>query len=332
MEKPKYSDVYDFENLYQAARETIRNKKYYPEELRFAGNLEENLIEIQNELVWRTYKPGKYFEFYVYDPKKRLISAPDLKDRIVQSALCRVLERHIDPRLDFDSYACRNGKGTLRAAERAAYFARKYDYFAYFDIRKFFDSIPVRKLEEVYRKRFTSDSGILWLLHTIFMNGCDGRGIKKGCRTSQLSANVYLNELDHFARHTLKAKNHVRYMDDFMIFGNSAERLEEMKEEVRKFLWNKLFLELNEKTRIGETARGFEFVGYRIFKDYKIVRKLALKRSAAALRRWKKGKMSDDFFYRSAASRCGHMEGTASYKWMCGYLLEALEFALMDKK
>lgn len=103
MDKPIYSEIYNYENLYQAAHETIRDKLYYPEELTFASNLEENLYELQNMLIWHTYTPGPYYKFWVYDPKKRLICAPELKDRIIQTALCRVIERYINPRLDYNS-------------------------------------------------------------------------------------------------------------------------------------------------------------------------------------------------------------------------------------
>ncbi len=163
------------------------------------------------------------------------------------------------------------------------------------------------------------------------MKDCNGIGIKKGCRTSQLSANVYLNELDHFIRHTLKAKAFVRYMDDFIIFSNDTEYLKYCWAETARFLEEKLFLKLNSKTFIGSTSQGFEFVGYRIFKDYKIVRKTALDRSAKTFKSWKNGKVDDLSFYRSTASRVGHCQGTASYKWYCEYLLKALKFTLIDK-
>ena len=332
MEKPIYSEIYNFENLYQAASETIRDKRYYPNELRFSHNLEENLIELQNMLIWHTYAPGAYFKFWVNDPKKRLICAPELKDRIIQIALCRVIECYINPRLDYDSYACIPKKGTLAAANRAALFANKYTYFLYLDIEHFFDNVPILLLEEVYHKRFIDDLEIMWLLHTIFMNDCNGVGIKKGCRTSQLSANVYLNEIDHFIRHKLKVKAYVRYMDDSLIFSNDIKYLKYCQFEIARFLEEKLFLKLNGKTFIDTTSQGFEFVGYRIFKDYKIVRKNALNRSLKRMKAWQIGKVDDLSFYRSAASRTGHCQGTASYKWYCDYLLKALKFALIDRQ
>lgn len=331
MDKPEYKDVYDFENLYQAAIETIQDKKLYPEELHFGNNLEDELIKIQNDLIWHTYTPGEYCYFYVYDPKERLICAPSLRDRVVQSALCRVLERYIEPSFDYDSYACRKEKGTLAAANRAALFAKNNTYFAYFDIKGFFDNIPVMQLEQVYLKRFVDDIEIMWLLHTIFMKDCNGVGIKKGCRTSQLSANVYLNELDHFIRHKLKAKCFVRNMDDFMIFSNDLNYLKSCVTQISNFLQDELFLQLNSKTHIGMTSQGFVFVGYMIHKDYKIVRKLVLDRSSTAMKAWQAGKIEDEAFYKSTASRVGHCQGTSSYKWYCEFLLKALKFALIDR-
>lgn len=331
MDKPEYKDVYDFENLYQAAIETIQDKKLYPEELHFGNNLEDELIKIQNDLIWHTYTPGEYCYFYVYDPKERLICAPSLRDRVVQSALCRVLERYIEPRFDYDSYACRKEKGTLAAANRAALFTKNNTYFAYFDIKGFFDNIPVMQLEQVYLKRFVDDIEIMWLLHTIFMKDCNGVGIKKGCRTSQLSANVYLNELDHFIRHKLKAKCFVRNMDDFMIFSNDLNYLKSCLTQISNFLQDELFLQLNSKTHIGMTSQGFVFVGYMIHKDYKIVRKLVLDRSSTAMKAWQAGKIEDEAFYKSTASRVGHCQGTSSYKWYCEFLLKALKFALIDR-
>ena len=331
MNKPEYKDVYDFENLYQAAIETIQDKKLYPEELHFGNNLEDELIKIQNDLIWHTYTPGEYCYFYVYDPKERLICAPSLRDRVVQSALCRVLEQYIEPRFDYDSYACRKEKGTLAAANRAALFAKNNTYFAYFDIKGFFDNIPVMQLEQVYLKRFVDDIEIMWILHTIFMKDCNGVGIKKGCRTSQLSANVYLNELDHFIRHKLKAKCFVRNMDDFMIFSNDLNYLKSCVTQISNFLQDELFLQLNSKTHIGMTSQGFVFVGYMIHKDYKIVRKLVLDRSSTAMKAWQAGKIEDEAFYKSTASRVGHCQGTSSYKWYCEFLLKALKFALIDR-
>lgn len=325
MDKPRFEQVYDFENIYQSAKEVLCGKRFLPHELYLSYNLEEILINIQNHLIWRTYEPEPYSNFYVYDPKLRLISAPSLIDRINQTALCRALEPYVDKRLDFDSYACRDDKGTLKAAERVAYFINRPDcsHYLYFDIRKFFESVPIFKLEEIYENFVTDDEGILWMLHKIFMNECSGVGLKKGCRTSQLSANIYLNELDFYLRHTLLCKHFLHYMDDYLIFDSDLKRLEELKVAIPEFL-KSLSLELNEKTRIGESAAGLCYVGYKIMPDYKLIKKITMDRQRSDIKAWKSDKITDEELYRKLASRYGHCQGTASYKWISGELLKVL--------
>lgn len=95
-----------------------------------------------------------------------------------------------------------------------------------------------------------------------------------GNLTSQFFANVYLNELDYFVKHKLKAKYYIRYVDDFVIQHNSREQLSIWKEEINKFLKEELKLELHqEKSRIIPLSRGIDFVGFRNFYYYKLLRK-----------------------------------------------------------
>lgn len=113
-----YEQIYDFENLYQAYLKARKNKRYRAEVLEFSANLEENLIQIQNELIWKMYQVGRYREFYVYEPKKRLIMALPFKDRVVQWAMYLVLNPLFNKTFIEHSYACRVGKGTHRAADK----------------------------------------------------------------------------------------------------------------------------------------------------------------------------------------------------------------------
>lgn len=334
MKEPVYSDVFDFENLYQAAKEVLVDKRCFPRELAYNMNLEENLIELQNQLVWFTYYPDEYREFIITDPKTRLISAQCLKDRIVQSALCRVVEPWIDRQFDFDSYACREGKGNLAAANRVSYYIDKPQntFFFVFDIHHFFDSVVVEKLEEIIEKRYIKDNGILWLFSTFLHYDCaSGVGIKKGNRTSQLSGNIYLNELDFFMRHTLKIKQFVRLMDDCIVFSDSRENLLQKWDVIENFLYKELHLTLNEKSYIGKSSDGVTFVGYHIEPGKKIVKKTTLDRTRDYIKAWRSGKIDDVSFYRSMASRIGHFSGTASYKWGCEQLLKILKYALVDR-
>lgn len=120
-----YSKVYDFENIYKGYLKARKDKRYREEILEFTENLEENLINIQNELIWKTYRPRPVRQFYVYEPKKRLITAPAFYDRVVHHALCNVIEPIFDKSFIYHSYACRKIKGTHKAVDKFQQYMRK---------------------------------------------------------------------------------------------------------------------------------------------------------------------------------------------------------------
>lgn len=68
--KNLYPKIYDFQNLYIAFKKAAKGRGNRAEIAKFAYELEPNLIAIQNDLIWLSYKPGRYREFYVYEPKK----------------------------------------------------------------------------------------------------------------------------------------------------------------------------------------------------------------------------------------------------------------------
>ena len=95
-----------------------------------------------------------------------------------------------------------------------------------------------------------------------------------GNLTSQFFANVYLNELDYFVKHRLKARYYLRYVDDFVLLSSSKEQIESLKAEIDKFLKNNLKIELHpEKSKVIPLSKGIEFVGFRNFYHYRLLRK-----------------------------------------------------------
>jgi len=129
--------VISFDHLLQAAYSARRRKRYRPGMAQFFFQLEHELWELHEELAAQTYQPGPYETFYVYEPKKRLISATPVRDRVVHHALTSTLEPIYDPSFIADSYACRKGKGTHAAVRRAQHFARRFRYVLKADVRKF---------------------------------------------------------------------------------------------------------------------------------------------------------------------------------------------------
>lgn len=119
--KGLFPKIYDFENLFYSYKAAIKCKRYRQDVMEYTDRLEDNLIILQNELIWGLYEVGRYNIFYVYEPKKRLIMSLLFKDRVAQHAIYRQLNPLIEKRFIYDSYACRVGKGTHKAIDRLQY-------------------------------------------------------------------------------------------------------------------------------------------------------------------------------------------------------------------
>ena len=136
-----WTQVVSWDNLFSAYRKCRRRKRYKSPAVRFDFTWERNLRELQSELQSGAYQPGEYRHFYVYEPKRRKISAAPFRDRVVHHAVVNVLEPICDRRFVYDSYACRKGKGTHRAWLRAQQFMRRFDYYLATDIVRFFPNV-----------------------------------------------------------------------------------------------------------------------------------------------------------------------------------------------
>lgn len=113
--KHLYEEITSFENLYLSYRRARRGKCQVATVAEFELQLETNLLRLQEELVSLTYQPGEYHNFYIYEPKRRLVSAAPFRDRVVHHALCRVIEPIWESRFIYHCYACRIDKGTHAA-------------------------------------------------------------------------------------------------------------------------------------------------------------------------------------------------------------------------
>ena len=95
-----------------------------------------------------------------------------------------------------------------------------------------------------------------------------------GNLTSQFFANIYLNELDYFVKQHLKAKYYLRYVDDFVMFHTSPIVLQEWKEEIARFLEEKLKLQLHpDKSKVIPLSRGVEFLGFKVFPHHRLLKR-----------------------------------------------------------
>jgi len=287
-----YSKICDVDSLEAAWTYVKPGKRYDKEILRFGYNPLGNIINIHNELSWGTYRIGQYREFIIKDPKERLIQYLPLRDRVVQQALHQAIEPIFDQGFFFDSYACRKGKGTHRAATRLQYFLNaareKWPgtdiYYLHCDIHRYFPHIDHETLYgEFERKIKCRDT--LRLIRAYIDSYLRNPGMPIGTLFSQLSANIYMNVVDQFVKHDLREQFYLRYMDNFIFVHHDKKHLQAVKDEIEEVLRNRLRLEFNHKaTRIDKAKGGIEFVGYVIFYDHIKIKKASIKRMKKRLK------------------------------------------------
>lgn len=284
--------VIDFENMYHAYRAAALGKRYREEVLRFAHRREENLIELINRLVWDMYKPLPLRDFWISEPKRRLISAPAFRDRVVHHALVQVIEPIFENRFIKETFACRVGKGTHAAMRHTAWCAQaaKRRWGSYYvlkcDVHKFFQSIDHETLKGIIR-RSIRDPKVLHLIDSIIDShdsGEAGKGIPIGALTSQLFANVYLSPLDHYLKEAYRIAYYARYMDDFVILHHDKAYLTALLSIIKDVLGN-LELTLNPKSGLFPGKQGIDFCGYRIWPTHIKPRKSTVKRAKRRLRK-----------------------------------------------
>jgi retron-type reverse transcriptase len=282
-----YDDIISVENLLEAWMEFIGGKSGKKDVQEFSLHLMDNILTLHRELADGTYHHGEYHAFNISDPKPRSIHKATVRDRLVHRALYRILYPFFDKTFIADSYSCRVGKGTHRAIKRFAFFASKVGrnntrtvWILKCDIRKFFASIDHRILKEILRKHI-SEMHILRLLDTVIDSffTAEGKGLPLGNLTSQLFANVYMNEFDQFAKHTLKEKQYVRYADDFVFLSDHRKHLEKQIPLIRDFLSQKLAIELHPcKLFLKTLSSGVDFLGWVHFSDHRVLRKTTKRR------------------------------------------------------
>ena len=324
-----YAQITDFANLVLAARQAQRGKRFRDNVLQFNYNLEAELPKIKRELESKTYQPGRYKTFEIFEPRPRMISAAPYKDRVVHHALCNIILPIFETTFIGDSYANRVGFGTHRALRRFTTFARSSPYILQCDIKKYFPSIDHAILKTLLRRKIKC-SDTLWLIDTIIDNSNPQdaqiehfpgdsllsplqrrRGIPIGNLTSQFFANVYLNGFDHFVKEQLLTNKYLRYVDDFALFSSDRNFLLEARQAIEEYLVT-LRLKLHPvKSQLFETHHGANFLGFRILPDRIRVRTENLRRGRQRLRQMQKdyaqGKIEYDDVRRSIQSWDAHL-------------------------
>lgn len=256
-------------NLEAAMRRAARGKRERAAVQQFMVNSELELARLQEELRDGSYCPRPYRQFRILDPKPRLISCADFRDRVVHHAICAQIAPAIERRLIADNYACRAGKGSHRAILRARDFAQRYRFFLRVDVRRYYDSIDhailLGRLERVFRERRLLDLLDRVIRHPL-PGQSPGKGLPIGSLTSQWLANFYLDECDHWLKEERGVPGYVRYMDDMAVWANDKDTLQALALDLDDRLQQRLAVTLKrEATLVAPCSEGMPFLGWRVY-------------------------------------------------------------------
>ncbi len=314
-----FGKITDLDNIYLAYQRAKKGKGWQNTISRFDDDLDENIFNIRDSLVEKTFTTSPYTEKIIYEPKQRIIyKLPFNPDRVIQHALMNVLESIWSGLFIHDSYACRMGKGIHAASRRTMDFIRAVGpggYCLKMDIRKFYPSIDHDILFEMVQRKIKCPD-TLWLLEDIIYSIPGGKNVPIGNYTSQWLGNLYMNELDQFLKHEHKIGHYIRYCDDFILLHRDKKFLRRMTEEIELFLAEKLQLNLS-KCDIFRLKQGIDFLGYRHFPDHLLVRKATAKRIKHRMQdlpeRLARGEISPDQYRSSIASTEGWLLWANAY-------------------
>jgi RNA-directed DNA polymerase len=287
-----FNSIANSESLFRAWDEFKRGKGKKEDVIEFEKNLEHHIFALSRDITSGRYRHGGYSNFFISDPKRRHIHKASVRDRVLHHTLMSTLYPLFNPTFIDQSFSCRVGKGTHKGIACVRSMLRKESnnatrtcYALKCDIQKFFDSVDHHILIDILQ-RIIRDGTLMKLLVEIIESYTGSQsnlfhrvGLPIGNLTSQLFANVYMNEFDQFMKHTLKVKHYARYTDDFVIVSADKGYLESIIEPINEFLTQKLHLNLHpEKVVIRKYSQGIDFLGHVIFPHYTLLRKRTKKR------------------------------------------------------
>lgn len=289
MIKNIFDQIASFEGLNAAEHDSLLGRKRFPEELEFWDNREDNLHRMSEMLYSGAYPPDTYHTFPVFIPKERRIICSDYTTKVVQRAAYNALNPLLSKGFIPHSFACVPGRGGLYAGLKLASWidyvtkSGRQWYYLKADCEKFFYRVDHQKLLEIYSHKVADKRAMALLEHYICHSsrafgiplGTDpikmdledmlwDKGIAIGGGMSHMSGNVYLNELDLYAKRVLQIHYYVRYMDDIIVLMDDKERLREVYHKLSDYLEGRLLMRFNHKTAIRPVNCGVEFVGYYI--------------------------------------------------------------------
>lgn len=254
------------------------------------ANLDYYLIQLQNMLIWKTYKTSEYEVFIKKDGDKEreIYKLPYFPDRICHWAIIQQVEPIFLKKLNGCTHSAIPNRGIHSAFKQLDRYMRSdkegTKYCLKLDIEKFYPSIRHDLLKEMYRTIF-EEKDLLWLIDEIIDSVEGNRGVPIGNYLSQYSGNLFLAKFDRWLKEDLRLKYYIRYMDDIVILHNSKKYLHELRKIIEEYLAINLDLKIKDNWQVFPSRiRGIDFVGYRHFGDYVLLRKSTAQRLKRKMR------------------------------------------------
>jgi retron-type reverse transcriptase len=327
-----FNNIISSENLFSAWDKFKSDKQKKRDVQRFEWKLEENIFQLHRDLKYGKYKHGAYSSFYIHDPKQRHIHKAEVRDRILHHAVFNVLNPIFEPTFISNSFSCRVDKGTHNGIDMLDKMLRQISsnnfnpcFALKCDVKKFFETVDHSILSSIIRKRI-KDTNAICLLEKIinsftsqYSNLFYQKGLPIGNLTSQLFANIYLNEFDQFIKHKLKVKHYIRYTDDFVIVAEDKLYLKNLIKPISSFLSEELAIKLHpKKVTIRKFRQGVDFLGYIVLPRHRSLRTKTKNRIIRKLKKrveeYKNKMISNQTLEQSLQSYLGVLSHADTYK------------------
>lgn len=259
--------------LYRAFKRAGAAKWDRPAIVRFELELESELLALQADLLGGNYWPGAYRQFVIRDRKPRVISAAPFRDRVVHHALMAEVEPWLDARFIHHTYACRREKGAHKAVDYYQQKARRYAYVLKLDLARYFPSIRRDLLIRQLQHHIAEPNVLQVLERVVFSGPGEGLvGIPIGNLTSQVFANLYLNDIDHWIQQDARCGAYLRYVDDLFLLGDDKQQLWSLLGDLRLQL-EALGLAIHpRKCTLAPTRLKTDILGYQVSRQQRWLR------------------------------------------------------------
>lgn len=288
-----YEKIYDIENVKLAIKNAAKGKRRRRYVRRIVENTDYYAEKISAMLKSDAYKPSPNRIKTIYDrssQKERTITIPRFyPDQIVQWAAMQVLQPVFMKGMY--RYCCgsvprRGGIDAKKYVEKVIRRRKDARYVLKLDIKKFFPSVSHDKLKELIAAKI-KDKAVLRLLFAIIDNGGDGLPI--GYYTSQWLSNFFLQSVDHYIKENLHVKYYVRYVDDMVLMGANKRKLKRAMFALAEYLEKSGYgVKIKDNWQLWKAhSRPIDFVGYRFYREYTLLRKKLFNRLIRTLKRIK---------------------------------------------